>query len=86
MRSQKATVTRVIHPSLVFKGIVVEAENPASITNQSDESLLSGIGIEVRSLQEVLDAYFAPFQGGEKLPHKFMQPLPKILITYLQRR
>jgi hypothetical protein len=82
MRSQNATATRVIHQSLFFEGIVVQAENPASVRNESDESLLSVIGIGVSSLQDALDAYFVPFQGGEKLLQRFMQILSKLLIIH----
>jgi hypothetical protein len=50
MHSQNSIITGVIHQALFFKGIVVNIGNPARITNESDENLLSVIGIGVNSL------------------------------------
>jgi hypothetical protein len=82
--SQNASVIRVIHQSLFFKGILVGAENPPSVTNENDESILSVICIGVKSLQDALDGYFAPFEGAEKFYQRFVQILPTRLIICFQ--
>jgi hypothetical protein len=82
MRSQNVTVTCVIHESLFLKGILMEAENPASATNESNESILSVLGIGLKSPQDELDGYLAPFAKPREIPSKIYANSAKYRVVH----
>jgi hypothetical protein len=71
MQFQYPRVTELIHQSLFLKVMLVEGQNSANVTNESDKTILLLTGIGVRSFQDAPDVYFAPFQGGEKIYEAF---------------
>jgi hypothetical protein len=63
----------------------ISREGSSQHQNPSDDSLLSIVGIGVTSVQEEVEAYFAPLQDGEKLLQRFMQTLPNRSMMFLHR-